>query len=108
MQPVCNEQRLFRLPDLPGDASVTVRFEGRSLRVPAGLSVAAALLASGVTTFRRTPISGAPRAPLCMMGVCFDCLLCIDGVPNRQACLATVRDDMEIHVQHGAAQLEED
>jgi predicted molibdopterin-dependent oxidoreductase YjgC len=37
-----------------------------------------------------------------MMGVCFDCLMEIDGIPNRQACLVTVTEGMRINLQHGA------
>ena len=39
---------------------------------------------------RATAVSGAPRLPYCMMGVCFDCLVTIDGVGNRQGCLVPV------------------
>lgn len=67
-----------------------------------GDSVAAALLAAGVTTLRETPVSGTPRAPYCMMGVCFDCLVEIDGVGNRQACLTMVSEGMQVRRQHGA------
>jgi predicted molibdopterin-dependent oxidoreductase YjgC len=51
---------------------------------------------------RATPVSGSPRAPYCMMGVCFDCLMEIDGVPNRQACLVPVAEGMRIRRQQGA------
>jgi predicted molibdopterin-dependent oxidoreductase YjgC len=81
---------------------VEVEFNGRSLTVPGQCSVAAALLAAGVSRFRSTPVSGAPRAPYCMMGVCFECLLEIDGVPNAQACLVTVQPGMKIRSQEGA------
>ena len=64
--------------------------------------MAAALLAAGVTRFRSTPVSGAPRAPYCMMGVCFEWLLEIDGVANRQACLVPVEPGMKIRSQEGA------
>ena len=60
------------------------------------------LLAAGETSLRDTPISGAPRAPYCMMGVCFDCLMEIDGVGNRQACLTPVAAGMQVRRQHGA------
>ena len=60
-------------------ALVPVTFEGRPLDVPAGTSVAAALLSAGVEHFRTTPVSGASRAPFCIMGVCFDCLVELDG-----------------------------
>ncbi len=59
------------------------------------------LLAAGVDVFRHTPVSGAPRAPFCMMGACFVCLVEIDGVV-RQACLIEVRDGLEIARPHEA------
>ncbi len=83
-------------------ATVNVVIEGASLTVAAGETVAAAALAAGLDHLRTTPVRGAPRAPWCMMGVCFDCLMVIDGVPNRQACMTRVRDGMTIERQHGA------
>ena len=58
-------------------------------------------LAAGFEHCRRTPISGAPRAPYCMMGVCFECLVTIDGVGNRQGCLVAVREGMRVELQRG-------
>ena len=90
-------------PIAPGGATASLTIEvtvnGRALRVPAGSSVAAALLAVGVNRFRNSPVSGAGRAPYCMMGVCFECLLEIDGVPNRQGCLVALESGMEIRTQ---------
>lgn len=94
--------RLFSpLPSAVGD-TVTIEFDGQPLNVLAGRSVAASLLAAGVSRFRSTPVSGAPRAPYCMMGVCFECLLEIDGVPNRQSCLVEVAPGMKLRTQEGA------
>lgn len=96
---------LFRqLPQAAG-ATVTIEFDGAPLTVPAGVSLAAALLASGVTRFRSTPVSGAARAPYCMMGVCFECLMEVDGQPGRQTCQLTVRDGMTVRQQQGARDL---
>ena len=83
---------------------VEVHVDGASTRVREGESVAAALLASGMRSCRTTPVSGAPRAPYCMMGVCFECLVEIDGVPNRQSCQIPVEQGMQIRRQQGAAQ----
>ncbi|MFT5217885.1 MAG: putative molibdopterin-dependent oxidoreductase YjgC [Gammaproteobacteria bacterium] len=82
---------------------LNIVFDGKSIRVRAHLNVAAALLESGVTHFRVSPVSGAPRAPFCMMGVCFDCLVIIDGVVNQQACMTTVREGMCIERQLSTA-----
>ena len=86
--------------------TVAVIIDGRSLRVPAALTAAAAVLLHGGIS-RTTPVSGSPRAPYCMMGVCFDCLMEIDGAPNRQACLVPVAEGMRINRQHGARKIEE-
>ncbi len=82
-------------------ATVAVTVEGREVLVPAGASAAAAVLLAGLHTIRATPVNGTPRAPYCMMGVCFDCLAEIDGEPNRQACMVPVRPGMQIRRQRG-------
>jgi D-hydroxyproline dehydrogenase subunit gamma len=80
-------------------------FNGRAIDARDGDTVAAALIASGVTVFRQSPVSGAPRAPYCMMGVCFDCLVEIDGIANRQACMVAATDGMSVRTQDGARRL---
>lgn len=74
---------------------VPVWFDGNELSLPEGANLAAALLAAGVRKFRQTPISGAPRAPYCMMGACFDCLVEIEGV-TRQACMLEVSEGLRL------------
>lgn len=83
------------LPEAMG-RQVVVDVDGDPVPVPAGSSVAAALLLAGAIPNRRSAVSGAPRAPYCMMGVCFECLVEIDGVPERQACLVTAVDGMSV------------
>ncbi|MBM3597923.1 MAG: (2Fe-2S)-binding protein [Alphaproteobacteria bacterium] len=83
--------------DGPGDAmTVTITVDGVALQARAGESVAAAVLASSDPTSRAAPVGGAPRAPYCMMGVCFDCLMEIDGETNRQSCMVIVREGMMV------------
>jgi hypothetical protein len=53
---------------------VTLHVQGQAIQARAGDTLAIALLNAGVVAFRHTPVSGQPRGPLCMMGVCFDCL----------------------------------
>ena len=91
--------------DAQAEATIRIWFNDQPFSVPAGRSVAAALLAAGVQRFRGTPVSGAPRAPYCMMGACFECLVEIDGMPSRQSCLVAVQDGMRIHSQEGARDL---
>ena len=93
-----------RLDDNPG-FFVTISIEGRPVEVPAGETVAAAVLASGLGHTRTTPLSDAPRAPFCLMGVCYECLMVIDGLPNQRACRVRVRAGMTIERQHGTGAL---
>ncbi len=79
---------------------VTVLLDGQPLDLPEGANLAAALLAAGVEVFRKTPVSGAPRGPFCMMGACFDCLVEIDGVV-RQACMVEVTAGLEVRKPDG-------
>jgi hypothetical protein len=81
--------------------AVTIFVEGEPFAARATDTVAAALIAAGLERFRATPVSGAPRAAYCMMGVCFDCLVTIDGTANRQACSIRVREGMKIGMQRG-------
>lgn len=89
----------------PGGETVTLFFEGRPVKARAGETVASALLRAGVRAFRRTPESGAPRLPFCMIGHCFECLTEIDGAPNRQACLTLVAEGMKVRFQDGAGRV---
>ncbi|KXF75439.1 (2Fe-2S)-binding protein [Paramesorhizobium deserti] len=84
---------------------VEITVEGQRVTAREGDTVAAALLASGLDVRRRTAVSGAPRLPYCMMGVCFDCLVTIDGVGNRQGCLVPVREGMKIEIQKGRREI---
>ncbi|WP_349295514.1 (2Fe-2S)-binding protein (plasmid) [Thioclava sp. 'Guangxiensis'] len=84
---------------------VTFTFEGQPVEGQVGESVAAALTAAGIRNLRDSVVSGAPRGIYCMMGACFDCLVQIDGVPNRQACMTEVREGLEVRRQVGAAEV---
>jgi len=92
---------MFRRLD-PIAGEIRLSFDGREIVARAGDSVAMALLAADETSLRETPVSGAPRSPYCMMGVCFDCLVEIDGIGNRQACLTLVAEGMQVRRQRGA------
>lgn len=78
----------------PGE-TVKVKFDDESLALPLGANLAASLLAAGVNTFRLHPVSGQPRAPFCLMGACFECLVKIDGVSMR-ACMQVVTENMVV------------
>lgn len=94
---------MFRPIDTPlARARVTLHVQGRAVTARAGDTLAMALLNAGVVPFRQTPVSGQPRAPLCLMGACFDCLVEVDGQQNVQSCMVEVCDGMQVRLPTGA------
>ena len=88
-----NDER--RLGPLEARQPLTVQVDGEPVLAFAGESVATVLLALGRRGFRHTQ-HGAPRGLFCGMGVCFDCLVTVDGVENVRACLTPVVEGMVI------------
>jgi D-hydroxyproline dehydrogenase subunit alpha len=67
--------------------TVTFHFEGRTLTVPRGATIGAALWAAGIRQWRRTRVAGQPRALFCGIGHCFDCLVRVGDGPPVRACV---------------------
>ena len=88
------------------ESAISVSVDGRAVSVFAGETVAAVLLAEGIRVFRYTAKRGEPRGVFCGMGICYECLVTVDGVPNVRACVTTVKPGMAIKTgpsepQHG-------
>jgi D-hydroxyproline dehydrogenase subunit gamma len=96
---------MFKRADGDTRTPVTIYVEGTAVTAREGDTVSAALLASDLDVRRSTAVSGARRLPYCMMGVCFDCLVTIDGVGNRQGCLVPVAEGMQIEIQKGKREI---
>jgi predicted molibdopterin-dependent oxidoreductase YjgC len=94
---------MFRRLDDARGGSVEIILDGEAAVVPEGISLAAALLLLGRRPYRSTIAGAAPRAPLCMMGSCFDCLVEIDGRRNRRACQVRVVAGMKVRRQLASA-----
>jgi predicted molibdopterin-dependent oxidoreductase YjgC len=80
----------------------TFTLDAQLVQAYPGETIAAALLAAGIRTLRRTRKSGAPRGIFCGMGVCFDCLIVVDGRPHLRACLTEAQPGMQVTVQDEA------
>lgn len=81
---------------------VRVFLDGAELAVCDGDTVLGALWSAGVRVLHRTARTGEPRAFLCGIGVCFDCLVTVDGERNVRACMTRVADGMRIETQQDA------
>lgn len=89
-----------RLPEAES-AGIEVTIDGRPFLGRPGDTVAAVLMEAGQVACRTSAVSCEPRGPYCLMGVCFECLVAIDGIANRQACLVPIESGMQ--VETGAA-----
>jgi predicted molibdopterin-dependent oxidoreductase YjgC len=85
----------FRLPRPAGVSPLSVTVDGEPTQAYPGETVATVLLAMGRRTFRHTA-HGAPRGLFCGMGVCYDCLVTVDGQPEVRACMTAVQPGMVI------------
>jgi D-hydroxyproline dehydrogenase subunit gamma len=79
---------------------VTIALDGRPVLAHAGETIATVLIAGGERA-TRTTVGGEPRGVFCGMGVCFDCLVVVDGVPNTRACMTYVTEGMDVRRQDG-------
>jgi D-hydroxyproline dehydrogenase subunit gamma len=81
---------------MPPTDSISIRVNGTALSVSHGTTVAAAVFAAGTTKFRRS-VTGEPRAPLCGMGICYECRVTINGSPHAKSCQILCAGGMDVH-----------
>ncbi|AXH95127.1 (2Fe-2S)-binding protein [Ornithinimicrobium avium] len=81
--------------------SPSFQLDGRPVPFVPGQTVGAALVASGRTSWRTTRHEGRPRGIFCGIGVCFDCLLTVDGVPDQRACQVLAREQLDVSTPEG-------
>lgn len=81
--------------------TISLTIDGVVRNAEDGEVLAAVLLREPEPIARRHPVDGTPRAPFCMMGACFECLVDVDGVPGQQACLIQVAEGMTVNRRLG-------
>ncbi len=81
------------------DNVVSVTINGQPVTAPQGQTVWATMALAGQTVTRKAALSNEDRSAFCAMGVCFECLVEIDNLPNQQACLHRVHEGMTIQTQ---------
>jgi aerobic-type carbon monoxide dehydrogenase small subunit (CoxS/CutS family) len=82
--------------------NIKFTFDGESINAITGQSVAAALLAANQRALRKTRFNNNDRGVFCGIGVCFDCLVVIDGITNQRACLIEAKPGMKVQTQVGS------
>ena len=83
-------------------SSLEFTFDDQTITAISGQSIGAALLAANQRTLRKTRFNNKDRAIFCGIGVCFDCLVVVDGVSNQRACLIEAKPGMKVQRQVGS------
>lgn len=85
----------LRISSVQRGPKITLMVNGRKIMAYEGESVHAALTAAGIRNFQ-TSKTGEPRGVFCGMGICYECLITINNIPDQRACMTLVKDKMEI------------
>jgi D-hydroxyproline dehydrogenase subunit gamma len=93
-----NDPESLRTDGIARDQPLGIFVNGKRIEAFPGETVQAALFAAGFRVLRESKTGGGGRGPFCGMGVCYECLVTIDGKPGRRACMAPVREGMEITI----------
>ena len=82
-------------------SEIAFTFDGEPMHAEVGQTIAAALMADGIVSWRSTRFGDSPRGILCGIGVCYDCLLTLNGEPNVRACVTRVEAGDDVRRQDG-------
>lgn len=90
--------RNLRTENINRTRKVKIKVDGIEIDAYRGETVLAALVASGYKKLKRSQVTGEYRGPLCGMGVCYECQVMINGIPNLRSCMIEVEDNMDIRL----------
>jgi predicted molibdopterin-dependent oxidoreductase YjgC len=91
-----NKSEDLRIAGIERSPAIHIRVNGRTVKAVPGETVLAALTADGYKVLKKSNVRGEARGPFCGMGVCYECLVTIDGVPKQRSCMVEAQDSMEI------------
>ncbi|MBW1697191.1 MAG: (2Fe-2S)-binding protein [Deltaproteobacteria bacterium] len=83
-----------------------IEVDGETIVAYEGETIAAALIAAGRRTFRRTAKKKHPRGMYCGIGLCFECMMVINGIPNTRACQTLATPGCRVETQEGLGRWE--
>jgi len=84
------------LPPVKRGKPIELKVDGRRVQAFDGELVSTVLLAEGISIFGRKHETGRPSGIYCGMGVCYECLVTVNGVPNTRACQTFATQNMVV------------
>ncbi len=89
----------LRIDSIKRKEKVTIKVNGKEVTAYMGETLLAALIASGYRSLKKSPVLKESRGGLCGMGVCYECLVTLNGIKNVRACMQEIQPDMEIEIE---------
>ena len=96
---MCDAPDDLRISHVGRGTPLTLEVDGKSIPAYEGETVLASLQAAGIRTLRRHRQTGEARGALCGMGICYECRVTINGVPDQRACMTPVEAGMIISTE---------
>jgi sarcosine oxidase subunit alpha len=88
----------LRIGSIERKEQVTLSVNGSNVPAYKGETVLAALIAAGYKSLKKSSLKGDPRSALCGMGVCFECIVTVNGIPNIRSCMTEVENRMKVEI----------
>ncbi|MGE5340580.1 MAG: (2Fe-2S)-binding protein [Candidatus Omnitrophota bacterium] len=88
----------LRIGNIKRKEKITFFVNGKEVDAYKGETLLAALIAAGYKQLKKSPVKGTPRSALCGMGVCFECIVNVNGVPNIRSCMTEVENNMKVEI----------
>jgi predicted molibdopterin-dependent oxidoreductase YjgC len=78
-----------------------IEVDGRKVLAYEGETIAAVLLAAGIRVSRLTPKKHEPRGVYCGIGICHECVMVVNGVPDIRICQTLATPGCKVATQKG-------
>lgn len=95
-----NQSSAYRIQENTNrENAFTISLDGKKITAYPGETLATVLLANGKRVFRHSQTKGQPRGLYCGMGICFECLVTVNGQANVRACQTLSQPDDIVETQ---------
>lgn len=88
----------LRIASIDRNEKVNFTVNGREVTAYKGETLLAALMASGYKHLKTSAVKKQPRGALCGMGVCFECIVTVNGIPNIRSCMTEIENNMKVEI----------
>ncbi len=82
-----------------------IEVDGQKLYAHEGETIAAVLLAAGIRVSRFTPKRNQPRGAYCGIGLCHECVMVVNGIPNVRTCQTVATPGCRVETQKGLSEI---